>query len=189
MNQASIQEATLGGGCFWCMEAVFELVDGVVEVIPGYAGGHVPEPTYEQVSTGQTGHAEVVRLRFNPAKIGYGDLLDIFLAVHDPTTVDRQGPDVGPQYRSIILYHDDAQRQEALQALARVNASGAWKNPAVTAVEPLVAFYPAEEYHRHYFQRHPEQAYCQVVINPKVAHARSLLGQRLKPALGRSSAW
>ena len=179
METASERKATLGGGCFWCLEAVFEMLDGVLEVIPGYAGGSVEAPTYAQVCTGRTGHAEVVQVAFDSARIGYDDLLDVFFAVHDPTTVDRQGPDTGYQYRSIILYQDEAQLLAARSAIARVTAPGACRDPVVTEVVPLEAFYPAEEQHRGYYRRHPDQAYCRAVIRPKVARSRSAFGERV----------
>ncbi|MBO8141827.1 MAG: peptide-methionine (S)-S-oxide reductase MsrA [Firmicutes bacterium] len=174
------QTATLGGGCFWCLEAVFEQLEGVNRVVPGYAGGHVSHPTYRQVCTGTTGHAEVVQVHYDPRVISYRDLLDVFFAIHDPTTPNRQGNDVGPQYRSIILYHDEDQRQTALEAIREAEQSGAWGGPVVTQVVPLEAFYPAEEYHREYFRRNPDQGYCRLVIAPKVAKFRKTFAARLK---------
>lgn len=172
--------ATLGGGCFWCLEAVYELLRGVLKVEPGYAGGHIPSPTYRQVCTGLTGHAEVVQITYDPAVITYRDLLDIFFTIHDPTTPDRQGADVGPQYRSIILYHSPEQKRIAEQAIAEVTAAGLWPAPIVTQLAPLEAFYPAEDYHREYFRNNPEQGYCRVVIAPKVAKFRKQYLDRLK---------
>ncbi|MHB1435692.1 MAG: peptide-methionine (S)-S-oxide reductase MsrA [Thermoplasmata archaeon] len=178
-----LERATLGGGCFWCMEAVFLELRGVRSVTPGYAGGTTPDPTYEPVCSGTTGHAEVVEIEFDPRAIGYADLVRIFLTVHDPTTPDRQGPDVGSQYRSIILTHSEAQARTARAVLAEIGAAGVWKKPLVTQVVPRTAFYPAEEYHRQYFRRHPEQSYCQIVIAPKVAHFRERYRDRwLAPA-------
>jgi len=171
-GDAPVERATLGGGCFWCMEAVFLELRGVRSVTSGYAGGTTPNPTYEMVCSGRTGHAEVVQIEFDPRTIGYADLLRIFLTVHDPTTRDRQGHDVGTQYRSIILTHSDAQARTAHEVLQEIASAGVWKKPIVTQVVPLTAFYPAEEYHRQYFRRHPEQSYCQIVIAPKVAHFR-----------------
>ncbi len=171
---------TLGGGCFWCLEAIYELLQGVLKVESGYAGGHVPNPTYRQVCTGLTGHAEVVQITYDPAVITYRDLLDIFFTIHDPTTPDRQGADVGPQYRSIILYHSPEQKRIAEQTIAEVNAAGLWDAPIVTQVVPLEAFYPAEDYHREYFRNNPEQGYCRVVIAPKVAKFRKQYLDRLK---------
>ncbi|MDQ7030322.1 MAG: peptide-methionine (S)-S-oxide reductase MsrA [Ardenticatenia bacterium] len=163
------QQATLGGGCFWCLEAVYQRVRGVVSVVPGYAGGHVPNPTYEHVCTGTTGHAEVVQITFDPRLITYRDLLTIFWHIHDPTTPNRQGNDVGPQYRSIILYHDEEQRREAEASKAEAEASGLWPAPFVTEIVPLTAFYEAEPYHHDYFRRHPDHPYCRLIIAPKVA--------------------
>lgn len=176
----SVQKATLGGGCFWCLEAVFQQLRGVTEVQPGYAGGHVPNPTYEQVCTGTTGHAEVVQITFDPDVITYQELLDVFFSIHDPTTPDRQGDDVGPQYRSIILYHDDEQRRIAEEVIRELEQSGAWSDPIVTQVVPLEAFYPAEEYHKDYFRRNPERAYCRLVIAPKVEKFRRRFSDKLK---------
>jgi peptide-methionine (S)-S-oxide reductase len=172
--------ATLGGGCFWCLEAVFDELQGVERVVSGYAGGHVPNPTYQQVCTGTTGHAEVVQITFDPRVISFRELLQVFFAVHDPTTPNRQGADVGPQYRSIILYHDQEQKEIAEQVIAELEAARVWPNPIVTEVVPLQAFYPAEEYHQQYFKRNPQQPYCQVVIVPKVAKLRKAFGEKLK---------
>ncbi len=175
-SQAEV--ATLGGGCFWCLEAAYQQIKGVEKVVSGYAGGEVPDPTYEQVSGGATGHAEVNQITFDPAVIGYGDILEIFWTIHDPTTPDRQGNDIGPQYRSIILYASDAQKQAAEQSKAAV--AKLWPNPIVTEIVPLEKFYPAEDYHQNYFNNHPEAAYCQVVINPKLAKLRQKFESRLK---------
>ena len=179
--------ATLGGGCFWCLEAVFLEVPGVKDVVPGYAGGHVPHPTYEQVCTGTTGHAEVVQITFDPALVSYGTLLDIFFRIHDPTTPDRQGADVGPQYRSIILYHTPEQRETAHRVIRRLEDAGVWTG-IVTEVVPFKAFYPAEEYHHRYYERHPFQPYCRLVIAPKLARFRQmqLRGRQRRLSL---SAW
>lgn len=175
-----MQVATFGGGCFWCLEAIFEQLRGVSAVQSGYAGGHVPNPTYEQVCTGTTGHAEVVQIQFDPDVISYRDLLEVFFATHDPTTPDRQGNDVGPQYRSIILYHDDEQRATAKSLIKELDASGTWAAPIVTQVEPLEQFYPAEDYHNEYFRRNPHQGYCRLVIAPKVAGLREHFADMLK---------
>ncbi|MDQ7819773.1 MAG: peptide-methionine (S)-S-oxide reductase MsrA [Armatimonadota bacterium] len=175
------ERATLAGGCFWCLEAVFEQLEGVEEVVPGYAGGWVDRPTYEQVCSGQTGHAEAVQVTFDPQVLSYRDLLRVFFAVHDPTTRDRQGPDVGPQYRSVIFTHTPEQEAAAAEVMAE--AAGQRDDPLVTEVLPLEAFYPAEDYHRGYFRRHPRQAYCQVVIAPKVAAVRREFAGRLKTGL------
>lgn len=174
------QTATLGGGCFWCLEAVFEQLRGVTGVQSGYAGGHVANPTYEQVCTGTTGHAEVVRIQFDPDTISYRELLEVFFAIHDPTTPNRQGNDIGPQYRSIILYHDDEQRATAEAMIEELDASGAWDDPIVTQVVPLEQFFPAEDYHSEYFRRNPNQGYCRLVIAPKVAGFRERFAAKLK---------
>jgi peptide-methionine (S)-S-oxide reductase len=175
--------ATLGGGCFWCTEAVFSELVGVESVIPGYAGGTTPQPSYEQVCTGRTGHAEVVQVTFDPSKISYHDLLSIFFTVHDPTTLNRQGADVGTQYRSVVLTHDAAQRATAEQVIAEVERAKIWKKRIVTEAVPFTVFYPAEEYHRDYFRRNPNGGYCQMVIAPKVAKFRAHYADRLKSAV------
>jgi peptide-methionine (S)-S-oxide reductase len=172
--------ATLAGGCFWCLEAVFLELKGVERVESGYAGGHLPDPTYEQVCTGATGHAEVVQVTFDPAVVSFRDLLRVFFTLHDPTTLNRQGADVGTQYRSAIFYHSPAQKADAEAAIAEVAASGAWPGKVVTEVAPLDVFYPAEEYHRDYYRQNPRQGYCQFVIAPKVAKLRKEFYERLK---------
>ncbi len=179
-TQNEKQVATLGGGCFWCLEAVFDELQGVERVVSGYAGGHVPNPTYQQVCAGTTGHAEVVQITFDPQIISFRDLLQVFFAVHDPTTPNRQGADVGPQYRSIILYHNQEQKEIAEEVIAELEAAKVWPNPIVTEVVPLQAFYPAEEYHQKYFKRNPQQPYCRVVIAPKLAKLRQKFGHKLK---------
>lgn len=173
--------ATLAGGCFWCTEATFEEVEGVVEVIPGYTGGHVPNPTYEQVCTGTTGHAEAVQITFDPRRISYRELLEIFFTIHDPTTLNRQGPDVGHQYRSAIFYHTAEQEQIARRLIAELEREQIWPGPIVTEVVPFNHFYPAEEYHRHYYRRHPDRPYCVAVIAPKLEKFRKRYRDRLKP--------
>jgi len=178
--QSDRELATLGGGCFWCLEAVFKDLKGVERVVSGYAGGHVDRPTYEQVCGGRTGHAEVVQISFDPEVVTYRDLLDVFFTIHDPTTKDRQGADVGPQYRSIILYHSPEQKAAAEQALADLEAKGVWHAPIVTEIVPLEQFYPAESYHQDYFEQNPRQRYCQIVIAPKVAKFRKEHLERLK---------
>ena len=175
-----MEQATLGGGCFWCLEAVFELVNGVSKVVSGYAGGTVPNPTYQQVCSGTTGHAEVVQVSFDPAIVSFRDLLDGFFASHDPTTLNRQGSDIGSQYRSIILYHGPEQKQLALERIREFNEAGIWNKPIVTEVVPLEAFYPAEGYHQGYFRNNPGQGYCQAVVAPKVAKFRKEFAARLK---------
>ncbi len=180
MTSARREVATLAGGCFWCLEAAFDQLRGVEEVQPGYTGGAVPNPTYEQVCTGRTGHAEAVQIAFDPEVIGYRELLEVFFAIHDPTTLNRQGADVGTQYRSAIFYHTPAQRQEAERMIAELNAGGIWGAPIVTEVVPCGAFYPAEEYHRDYFRRNPDRGYCQIVIAPKLAELRQRYREKLK---------
>jgi peptide-methionine (S)-S-oxide reductase len=172
--------ATLGGGCFWCLEPIFKDLNGVESVVSGYAGGTVPNPSYEQVCGGRTGHAEVVQIAFDPNEISFRDLLDVFFTIHDPTTKDRQGADVGPQYRSIVLYHSPEQRAAAEQALADLEAKGVWHAPIVTELAPLEKFYPAESYHQDYFEQNPRQRYCQIVIAPKVAKFRKEFLAKLK---------
>jgi peptide-methionine (S)-S-oxide reductase len=172
--------ATLGGGCFWCLEAVYKDLKGVERVVSGYAGGHVDNPTYEQVCGGRTGHAEVVQITFDPAVVTFGDLLDVFFTIHDPTTKDRQGADVGPQYRSIILHHGPEQKAAAERAIADLSEKKIWRAPIVTEVVPLEKFYPGEAYHQDYFEQNPRQRYCQIVIAPKVAKFRKEHLARLK---------
>ena len=169
---AQQEMATLAGGCFWCLEAVYLDLRGVEKVVSGYAGGHVPNPTYREVCSGLTGHAEVVQVAFDPAVVSYRELLQIFFTIHDPTTLNRQGADVGTQYRSAIFYHDDAQKATAEAVMAEVTAEKIWPNPLVTELAPLAKFYPAEEYHQDYFARNPSQPYCQVVVAPKVSKFR-----------------
>ena len=163
---------TLGGGCFWCLEAVFEMVPGVTGVKSGYTGGSVVNPSYNQVCGGSTGHAEVVQIDFDAGVVTFRELLEIFFVVHDPTTLNRQGNDVGTQYRSAIFHHTDGQRETALDLIRRLDRDGLWVDPIITEVAPLEAFYPAEEYHDRYFERNGEQPYCQVVIAPKIAKFR-----------------
>jgi peptide-methionine (S)-S-oxide reductase len=163
--------ATFGGGCFWCVEAVFELVDGVVSVTSGYAGGTVPNPTYRQVCTGETGHAEVVQMEFDPARVSYEQLLDLFWIAHDPTTLNRQGADEGTQYRSIILFSDESQKLAAEKSKSAAQAK--FTEPIVTEIVPLTKFYPAEGYHQDYFRNNPSQPYCSITIAPKVAKLRA----------------
>ena len=173
---------TLGGGCFWCLEAVFEMVSGVSRVKSGYTGGHVTDPSYRQVCDGSTGHAEVVQIDFNADIITFRELLEIFFVVHDPTTLNRQGNDVGTQYRSVIFHHTDGQRETALDLIRGLDRDGPWVDPIVTELAPLEAFYPAEEYHDRYFERNGEQPYCQVVIAPKIAKFREhFMNQGISP--------
>lgn len=183
MTASKLEKATFGGGCFWCIEAAFERLDGVLSVVPGYSGGETESPSYEEVCRGDTGHAEVVQITFDSERIDFQRLLDVFFAVHDPTTRDRQGHDVGSQYRSIILHHTPEQRSEAERSIARLESLDAFGAPIVTQLMPMDIFYPAEDYHRRYFQQHPEQAYCQVVIAPKLAKLRLQIAQgRLRVA-------
>jgi peptide-methionine (S)-S-oxide reductase len=170
-----MQVATLAGGCFWCLEAVFEQVRGVEKSVSGYCNGAVPNPTYEQVCTGRTGHAEAVQLTFDESQITFSDLLDIFFAIHDPTTLNRQGADMGTQYRSGVYYHDETQRAIAEEKIRQLDASGIFPGKIVTEVAPLEAFYPAEDYHQGYYQLHTFQPYCQAVISPKLAKFRKSL--------------
>jgi peptide-methionine (S)-S-oxide reductase len=167
-TRAQSEVATLGGGCFWCLEAVFERVPGVLKVTSGYAGGTLENPSYAQVCEGKTGHAEVVQIEFDPKQISYEQLLDVFWRAHDPTTLNRQGPDVGTQYRSIILYGSEAQRRAAEKSRAEVSAAGAYGSPIVTEIVPLVKFYRAEAYHQDYFRNNPHAPYCTLVIAPKL---------------------
>lgn len=176
----NFQTATLGGGCFWCLEAVYDDLQGVLSVESGYAGGSVVQPTYEQVCTGKTGHAEVVRVAFDPQTITYREILEVFFSIHDPTSLNRQGADIGPQYRSVIFYHDEAQKATAQDLMAEIAAAEIWPKPLVTQLVPLEAFYEAEEYHQEYFRKNPYQGYCQVVVAPKLAKFRQKFASRLK---------
>ncbi len=172
--------ATLAGGCFWCLEAAFQDLKGVEDVQSGYAGGRAANPSYEDVCTGTTGHAEVVQITFDPQVVTFEDLLHVFFTIHDPTTLNRQGADVGTQYRSAIFYHSPEQKTAAERVIAELQAQKLWDEPVVTELKPLTAFYPAEEYHRDYFRRNPNQGYCRAVIAPKVAKVRKLYFDRLK---------
>jgi peptide-methionine (S)-S-oxide reductase len=174
------EQATLGGGCFWCLEAAYEQIEGVVRIVSGYAGGTEANPTYEAVCSGATGHAEVVQLTYDTGKVAFRDLLDIFFTIHDPTTPNRQGADVGTQYRSIILYEDEEQRRVAEEAIEQVDASGVWEGQVVTELEPLREFYAAEAHHQQYYRRHPQQPYCRAVIAPKLAELRRSHFERLR---------
>jgi peptide-methionine (S)-S-oxide reductase len=177
MNEQTQQTATIGGGCFWCTEAVFQQIRGISTVESGYSGGQVHNPTYEQICTGTTGHAEVVRLRFDSEVITYAEILEIFFTIHDPTTLNRQGADQGTQYRSVIYYHDQNQQliaQEVIQKMATI-----WDDPIVTELSMAPQFYLAEAYHQNYFRQHPQQGYCSFVVAPKVAKARKLFADKL----------
>ena len=180
MRQGTIQTATLGGRCFWCTEAVFSELKGVEKVESGYSGGTVPNPTYEQVCTGRTEHAEVDQITFNPTVISYKEILQIFFTVHDPTTLNRQGADVGTQYRSAIFYHNEEQRMIAEQVVKEIEDAKIWDAPIVTQLAPFEAFYKAEDYHQEYFKQNPYQSYCQVVVAPKVAKFRAHYRAKLK---------
>jgi len=182
MSAAHIEFATLAGGCFWCLEAAFQQLTGVVRVESGYMGGQVDTPSYEAVCSGQTGHAEVVRIGFDPTRIDYPALLEVFFAIHDPTTLNRQGNDVGSQYRSAIYWHNHAQRAAAEAMIAQLNASGRYGQPIVTELAEAGHFWKAEDYHQDYYPRHPNQPYCLFVVAPKVAKVRSQFPTRLKPA-------
>jgi len=179
-GRAGTEVAALAGGCFWCLEAIFKEVDGVEDVVPGYTGGTTVNPTYQEVCANTTGHAEAVQLTFNPGKISYREILQIFFSVHDPTTLNRQGEDVGTQYRSAVFYHNDRQKATAEALTRELNEAHLWKKPIVTQIVPLDKFYPAEAYHREYFSGHPEQSYCQAVISPKLSKFRKQWTKRLK---------
>ncbi len=175
-----LEMATIGGGCFWCVEAIFQDVKGIHQVVSGYAGGAVPDPTYKQICTGTTGHAEVTQITFDPSEISYEDILYIFWRTHDPTTLNRQGADVGTQYRSIILYHNEQQKGVAERLKMETDQSGLWSAPLVTEIAPLTTFYAAEDYHQNYYKDNPFQPYCMVVIDPKVRKFRKSFANKLK---------
>lgn len=174
-----LETATLAGGCFWCLEAVYDQVSGVKDVVSGYTGGHVPNPTYRRVCDGNTGHAEAVQIQFDPEQISYRELLEIFFSIHDPTTLNRQGADVGTQYRSAIFYHSEEQRQTAEQLVRELTEQKVFRDPIVTQIVPATTFYPAEDYHQEYFARNPYQPYCQFVVAPKVAKFQKLFAHRV----------
>jgi peptide-methionine (S)-S-oxide reductase len=181
MAQESAQEiATLGGGCFWCLEAVYREMEGVTLVESGYMGGELDRPTYHDVCSGRTGHVEVVQVTFDTGVVSYRDVLEVFFAIHDPTSLDRQGNDSGTQYRSAIFYHDDAQRATAHEVIQELNAESVYSKPIVTEVRPATTFYRAEDYHQEYFQNHPEQPYCAFVVAPKVQKFRKKFTKRLR---------
>ena len=177
------KKATLAGGCFWCLEPVFQDLVGVHDVEVGYAGGEVPNPTYRAVCTGTTGHAEVAQITFDPGEISFQELLEVFFSIHDPTTLNRQGADVGTQYRSAIFYHDESQKKTAEQVIASIDAEQVWGRPIVTEVSPLDAYYPAENYHQEYYENNPGQPYCQMVIRPKVAKFEKTFKEKRKSAM------
>jgi peptide-methionine (S)-S-oxide reductase len=172
--------ATFGAGCFWCVEAVFQSLEGVQSVVSGYAGGHVENPTYEQVCSGTTGHAEVCQITYDPGKITYAELLEVFWQTHDPTTLNRQGPDSGTQYRSAVFYHNEVQKSLAEKYKKELDASGAWSDPIVTEITPYEDFYPAENYHQDYFNQNADQPYCSIVIRPKMEKLKAVFGDKLK---------
>lgn len=179
-STAGTEVATLGGGCFWCVEAIFQLLNGVQSVVSGYMGGDVENPTYRQVCTGTTGHAEVVQVTFDPSAVSFKELLRVFLTTHDPTTLNRQGADVGTQYRSVIFYHSPEQKAAAEEVIREIEEQGIWRNKIVTEVTPADTFYVAEEYHQNYFRDNPGQGYCRVVIEPKVTKFRKQYMEQLK---------
>jgi peptide-methionine (S)-S-oxide reductase len=181
-GEGRVEAATLAGGCFWCLDGAYRDLRGVIAVESGYAGGHVPNPTYEQVCAGATGHAEVVRITYDPDEISYEDLLEIFFSIHDPTTLNRQGADVGTQYRSAIFFHDDAQKEAANAILADLEAESVFADPIVTEVAALDVYYRGEDYHQDYYRNNPNQGYCQVVVAPKLAKFRAKYAARLKDA-------
>lgn len=180
VNDNQTEVITLGGGCFWCLEPIFAELVGVEDAVVGYSGGHVADPSYQQVCTGQTGHAEVVQVAFDPETIALEEILKIFFTIHDPTTLNRQGADVGPQYRSAIFYHDEEQRQTAQQVIEEVEEAGIWDNPIVTEVTSFDEFFRAEDYHQEYYEKNPGAGYCRVVIAPKVAKFRKRYADQLK---------
>lgn len=179
-NNHSYQTATLGMGCFWCTEAIFQELKGVISVVPGYAGGHVQNPTYEQVCAGNTGHTEVAQITYDPTKISFQEILEVFFKVHDPTTLNRQGNDVGYQYRSVIFYHNQEQKQLAEHFKQKLNDEKIFESPVVTAIEPYTNFYPAEDYHKNYFKLNSNKPYCEMVIKPKVEKFEKIFKEKLK---------
>ncbi|MEE9472228.1 MAG: peptide-methionine (S)-S-oxide reductase MsrA [Gemmatimonadota bacterium] len=179
-GEGRVETATLAGGCFWCLDGAYRDLRGVISVESGYAGGRVSNPTYEQVCTGTTGHAEVVQVMYDPDEIGYRDLLEVFFSMHDPTTLNRQGADVGTQYRSAIFWHDEVQREAAKAMIAELARDGVFDDPIVTEVSGLEEFYPAGEDHQDYYRRNPNQGYCQIVVAPKLAKFRAKYAGRLK---------
>jgi peptide-methionine (S)-S-oxide reductase len=180
-QSAHLEKATFGTGCFWCTEALYESLDGVIDAVSGYEGGQKPNPTYKEVCTGTTGHAECVEVTYDPSKITFQELLEAFFRSHDPTTLNRQGADVGTQYRSVIFYHNDEQKRLAETAKAELNKAGAYANPIVTEISPATTFYEAEAYHQSYFANNPEQGYCAFVIAPKLDKFKKVFKEKLKP--------
>lgn len=180
MENEKFETATLGGGCFWCTEAVFDSLRGVEQVISGYSGGHAENPTYQEVCGGGTGHAEVIRVVFDPAEISFRDILRVFFATHDPTTMNRQGNDIGTQYRSAVFYHSGEQKRIAEEVIDEIETEGIYDDPVVTEVTEFTNFYPAEDYHQDYFENNPNQPYCSAIVAPKVAKFRKVFFDRLK---------
>ncbi len=179
-DSTNFEVATLGGGCFWCLEAVYDQMRGVTNVVSGYTGGHVPNPTYKAICTGTTGHAEVVQVTFDRNVVNFKEILQVFFTIHDPTTLNRQGNDVGPQYRSAIFYHSEEQKRIAQEVIGEFEAEGVWDNPIVTEVSPLEVFYEAEDYHQEYYENNPYQPYCMFVVAPKVKKFREKFVEHLK---------
>lgn len=179
-EQLNLEVATLAAGCFWCIEAAYSIIKGVEKIEPGYTGGEIPNPSYEQVSTGTTGYAEAAQIIFNIKEISYKEILEIFFTIHDPTSLNRQGADVGTQYRSAIFYNNEQQKQTALKLIDELNKEGIFNKPIITSVEPLKEFYKAETYHKDYFKKHPKEPYCQVVIAPKIAKLQQRFFDKLK---------
>jgi peptide-methionine (S)-S-oxide reductase len=179
-NQNNFEYATLGGGCFWCIEAIYSEVRGIHNATSGYSGGHIKNPSYREVTSGRTGHAEVVQLAYDPSVISYRQILEVFFHLHDPTTLNRQGADVGTQYRSVIFYHNEYQEKIAREVFKEIDGSDLWKAPLVTEISPLGDFYVAEQYHQDYYKNNPNQSYCTFVISPKIAKLRSLFKDKLK---------
>ena len=180
VNQNKVETATFGAGCFWCVEAVFQQLEGVQSVTSGYSGGEVKNPSYKEVTTGKTGHAEAVQIKYDPAVIGYRELLEVFWKTHDPTTLNRQGPDIGPQYRSVIFYHNEEQKRIAEKSKNEMDRSGYFSDPIVTEMEPYKNFYVAEDYHQDFYRNNPNQPYCRVHIDPKIEKVQQQFGKHLK---------
>lgn len=180
INPENLDTAVLGAGCFWCVEAVFQQLNGVEKVVSGYTGGHIENPTYEEVCSKLSGHVEVAQIIFDKTKVSFDEILEVFWKTHDPTTIDQQGNDKGPQYRSVVFYNNDEQRSKAIQYKKELNESGAWDKPIVTTVEKLFKFYPAENYHQNYYNNNPDQMYCRYVIQPKVEKFKKVFKDKLK---------
>lgn len=183
----AFKQATFGNGCFWCTEAIFQRLRGVEEVTPGYSGGDVENPTYEQVGTGTTGHAEAIQITYDPAQVSYDELLEVFWKTHDPTTRNRQGNDVGPQYRSVIFYHDEEQKRLAESYKQQLEAQQIWPRPIVTEIVPFSRFWPAEDYHRNYYDNNPSKGYCAIIITPKIEKFKKIFKERIKSGQPRSN--